>query len=229
MGVVYEAEHSLLKRSCAIKLIHPDRRHSELTLARFEREVRATARLTHPNTIEVFDFGQTIDGLFYYVMEFLPGLNLAELVKRYGRLPPGRACYFLRQVCGALQEAHDADLIHRDIKPGNLFSCHRGGAYDVAKVLDFGLVWSVGGDADSRFSEGRVIVGTPAFMAPEQGVALGAVDNRQRRVRTRSDRILPGYGLHAIRRADRTGATAGACLAARATADGALRGASARP
>ena len=109
-------------------------------MQRFEREVRLTARLSHPNTVEVYDYGRTEDGTYYYVMEYLKGLSLDELVDRLGPLQPGRVVYLLRQVCGALRKAHAAGLIHRDIKPSNIFAARPGGLGDVAKLLDFGLV-----------------------------------------------------------------------------------------
>ena len=140
MGEVYLAEHQLLKRPCAIKLIRHDLVGNPRVFARFEREVRATARLSHWNTIEIFDYGRNDDGAFYYVMEYLPGLSLATLVARFGPMPPARVIYLLRQACDALCEAHDAGLIHRDIKPANLMAAYRGGHYDVTKLLDFGLV-----------------------------------------------------------------------------------------
>ena len=140
MGEVYLAEHQLLKRPCAIKLIRPGAEADPKALERFEREVRITATLSHWNTVEIFDYGRTEDGTYYYVMEYLPGLNLAELVERYGPLPPERAVHLLRQVCLALREAHAAGLIHRDVKPSNIFAARRGGVLDVAKLLDFGLV-----------------------------------------------------------------------------------------
>ena len=140
MGEVYLAEHQLLKRPCAIKLIRPEGLSEPNVLERFEREVQLTATLSHPNTVEIFDYGRTEDGTYYYVMEYLPGLSLADLVERHGPLPPARAVYLLRQVCGALSEAHAAGLIHRDVKPSNIFAARRGGMDDVAKLLDFGLV-----------------------------------------------------------------------------------------
>ena len=128
MGEVYLAEHQLLKRPCAVKLIRPSLSQKPRVLARFELEVRATARLSHWNTVEVFDYGRTDDGTFYYVMEYLPGLSLQELVDRHGPLPPGRIIYLLCQACDALREAHQAGLIHRDLKPPNVFAAYRGGA-----------------------------------------------------------------------------------------------------
>ncbi len=128
MGEVHLAEHRLLRRPCTIKLIRPDRAGDPRSLERFEREVRAMARLTHPNTVEIFDYGHTEDGTFYYVMEYLPGLSLEGLVDAVGPLMPARVIYFLRQACEALAEAHSAGLIHRDLKPGNLFATPpRGG------------------------------------------------------------------------------------------------------
>src|SRR5579872_21471 len=143
MGEVYLAEHCLLKRPCAIKLIHPGSQADPQAIARFEREVRTTANLTHWNTVSIFDYGRTDDGVFYYVMEYLPGLSLADLVARYGPLPAARAIYLLRQACRALHEAHACGLVHRDIKPANIFAARLGGVCDVAKLLDFGLVLPV--------------------------------------------------------------------------------------
>ena len=177
MGDVYLAEHQLLKRACAVKLIRASAGLDQRTLARFEREVRITATLSHPNTVEIFDYGRTEDGTYYYVMEFLPGLNLADLVEQYGPLPPARVVYLLRQVCQALHEAHGAGLIHRDIKPSNIFAARRGGQDDVAKLLDFGLVrplLSIGSADLSAIGP----VGTPAFMSPEQAMGESEVDAR---------------------------------------------------
>src|SRR5204862_6493702 len=136
MGEVYLADHGLLRRPCALKIIRPERVGDPTSLRRFEHEVQVTATLTHPNTIEIFDYGHTADGTFYYVMEYLPGPNLEELVKRNGPLLAERAIHLLRQLCGALTEAHAVGLIHRDIKPGNVIVCERGKVPDVAKLLD---------------------------------------------------------------------------------------------
>jgi serine/threonine-protein kinase len=180
MGEVYLAEHRLLKRPCAVKLIRPDSAGDPDLLRRFEREVRATAQLTHPNTVEIYDYGHAADGTFYYVMEYLPGLNLDDLVTRFGPLPLARAVHFLRQLCGALQEAHAAGLVHRDIKPGNVLVCRHGGRHDVAKLVDFGLVRAAGGGGGdpTRLTAKGTVLGTPAYMAPEQARGAEAADAR---------------------------------------------------
>jgi tRNA A-37 threonylcarbamoyl transferase component Bud32 len=179
MGEVYLADHVLLRRPCAIKLIRPERAGEPAMLQRFEREVRATARLTHPNTVQVFDYGHTPDGTFYYVMEYLPGITLEQLVKGYGVLTPERAVHFLRQLCGTLAEAHAIGLIHRDIKPGNVIVCERGGLHDVAKLLDFGLVLAQGVGRDGeRLTQDGAIAGTPAYVSPEQASGREDLDAR---------------------------------------------------
>jgi tRNA A-37 threonylcarbamoyl transferase component Bud32 len=184
MGEVYLAEHRLLKRKCAIKLIRTDQQTDPNALIRFEREVRTTARLSHPHTIDVYDYGRTDEGTFFYVMEFLPGMNLSELVKRFGPLPAERAVYLLLQTCGALREAHDVGLIHRDIKPANIFAAQRGGQYDFAKLLDFGLVRTLKhpgesgvGDVTQQPAE-RGLSGSIHFMAPEQADPDQQTDQR---------------------------------------------------
>jgi serine/threonine-protein kinase len=178
MGEVYLAEHQLLKRPTAIKLISPERAADPTAMARFEREVRVTARLTHPNTIEIYDYGRTDDGTFYYAMEYLRGFNLAELVERFGPQPPARVVYLLRQACSALAEAHGVGLVHRDIKPANIFASVRGGLHDFVKLLDFGLVKPLfeGGGVDLSL-EGTV-AGSPLFMAPEQASGEHEPDRR---------------------------------------------------
>ena len=178
MGEVYLAEHQLLKRPCAVKLIRPGDAADPRALERFEREVRLTATLSHPNTVEIYDYGRAEDGTYYYVMEYLPGLSLAELVERHGPLPPARAVYLLRQVCGALREAHAAGLIHRDIKPSNIFAARRGGMDDVAKLLDFGLVRPAATARAAHLSGEGQILGTPLFMSPEQARGGRELDER---------------------------------------------------
>jgi tRNA A-37 threonylcarbamoyl transferase component Bud32 len=178
MGDVYLAEHQLLKRPCAVKLIRPGELLKSGTIKRFEREVRINATLSHPNIVEIFDYGRTEDGVYYYVMEYLPGLSLAELVARHGPLPPERAVHLLRQVCLALHEAHDAGVIHRDIKPSNIFAARRGGRDDVAKLLDFGLVQPAPTKLSADPSREGQIVGTPLYISPEQALGERKLDAR---------------------------------------------------
>jgi serine/threonine-protein kinase len=180
MGEVYLAEHRLLKRPCTVKLIRPERASDPGVLRRFEREVQATAQLSHFNTVEIFDYGHTEDGTFYYVMEYLPGLSLDELVAREGPQPAARVVHFLRQLCGALREAHEAGLVHRDIKPSNVIVLRHAGLYDVAKLLDFGLVRSldVGPAEQTRLTQEGLILGTPDFMSPEQANGAASLDAR---------------------------------------------------
>ena len=177
MGDVFLAEHQMMRRPCVIKVIQADRAGDPKALARFEREVQATANLTHWNSIEVFDYGQADDGTFFYVMEYLPGMNLQELVETYGRMPAERAIHFLIQVCEALAEAHHKGLIHRDIKPANIFASERGGVFDVAKLLDFGLVKPIFDNKTEMTMDG-VISGSPLYMAPEQALEEGEPDVR---------------------------------------------------
>jgi serine/threonine-protein kinase len=179
MGQVFLAEHQLLKRPCAIKVIHPQHVVDPHALARFEREVRSTAKLSHWHTVEVYDYGHTEDGTFYYVMEYLPGMNLNDLVTRFGPLPIARAIHFLRQTCAALKEAHHEGMIHRDLKPANIFAAERGGVYDVTKLLDFGLVTdrrAAGLRADD--GSNSPFVGSPLFMSPEQARGATEIDAR---------------------------------------------------
>jgi serine/threonine-protein kinase len=178
MGEVYLGEHLLLKRPCAIKLIQPDKAGDVRALARFEREVRATAKLTHWNTIEIYDYGRADDGTFYYAMEYLPGLNLGQLVEMHGPLPTERVIHLLMQTCDALSEAHHQNLIHRDIKPGNIFAARRGGVYDVAKLLDFGLAKPLTNVAGTAITLEGTITGSPLFMSPEQATGDGEADAR---------------------------------------------------
>jgi CHASE1-domain containing sensor protein len=179
MGVVWEARHALLRRPTAVKLLASGT-GGERALARFEREVQLTAGLTHPSTIAIYDYGRTADGVFYYAMELLHGINLLQLVAFDGPLPSSRVVHLLRQACGALAEAHAAGLIHRDIKPANLMICVQGGIPDFLKILDFGLVKDIGAaepppggeapsqvQADSGLSLDGSILGTPLYMAPE--------------------------------------------------------------
>jgi eukaryotic-like serine/threonine-protein kinase len=175
MGTVYRATHAMLRRPAAIKLLAKDRA-SEKDQARFEREVQLTSTLAHPNTIAIFDYGRTAEGVFYYVMEYLNGLDLDRLVKQHGPLAPARAIHILAQACGALAEAHAMGLIHRDIKPANIVLTHRIDEPDVVKVVDFGLVRTLA--ADAAESRHDAITGTPMYLSPEAIKTPDAVDER---------------------------------------------------
>jgi serine/threonine protein kinase len=178
MGEVYLAEHCMLKRPCAVKRIRPEQASDPHVLARFEREVQMTARLSHWNTVEIYDYGRAEDGAFFYAMEYLPGLSLEELLEQHGPLPAERVVHLLRQICQGLREAHAIGLVHRDIKPGNLFAAQRGGLHDVAKVLDFGLVKAPADGPSARLTQDGGISGTPLFMSPEQARGLDEIDAR---------------------------------------------------
>ena len=177
-GMVYRARHALMRRPVAVKLLSPEVTN-EANIKRFEHEVQMTSQLTHPNTVAIYDYGRTPEGLFYYAMEYLSGIDLNQLVRQFGPQPEGRVIHILRQVCGSLAEAHRIGLIHRDIKPANIVLTHRGGVPDLVKVLDFGLVKAVHLRAMDRASA-LAIVGTPHFMPPE------AVD-RPEKVAAKSD------------------------------------------
>ncbi|WP_239013950.1 serine/threonine-protein kinase [Archangium violaceum] len=176
MGEVYLASHALLRRRTAIKLLSAN--VDGHGLERFEREVQLTSQLTHPNTIAIYDYGRTADGLFYYVMEYLEGMDLDGLLLATGPQPPSRVIHLLRQACGALEEAHGLGLLHRDIKPANLFLCRRRGVPDLLKVLDFGLVKEVGASEETSPQRVHMVVGTPLYMAPEAITSPGRVDVR---------------------------------------------------
>jgi serine/threonine-protein kinase len=183
MGEVWRARHRLLARSAAVKLVRPEvlgagtEADTRVTLKRFEREARATAALNSPHTIQIFDFGLTNDGNFYYVMELLSGRDLESLVREFGPLPAPRAVYLLRQICHSLADAHARGLVHRDIKPANVYVCRMGLEYDFVKVLDFGLVKNTNrelGQLTTVMTLEHRTTGTPAYMAPE--IILGEVD-----------------------------------------------------
>jgi serine/threonine-protein kinase len=178
MGAVHRAQHGMLQRPTAVKLLPPEKA-GEHSVKRFEREVQLTAKLTHPNTITVFDYGRTPDNVFYYAMELLDGADLEQIVKPTGPMPAARAIHVLHQVAGALNEAHEVGLIHRDIKPQNVMLCRRGGISDFVKVLDFGLVKRTEQSHEGMSLTGtNVITGTPHFMAPEALKDPEGVDGR---------------------------------------------------
>ena len=178
MGIVYRARHALLRRPTAVKILPPERASDE-DIRRFEREVQLTATLSHPSTVVIFDYGRTPEGVFYYAMELLDGITLERLVARDGAQPPGRVIYIMRQVSGALAEAHAVGLIHRDVKPANIILTERGGMPDVAKVVDFGLVKQFNtATAETALSVtgANVVIGTPLYLSPE--AIGGTVDAR---------------------------------------------------
>jgi serine/threonine-protein kinase len=186
MGEVWRAEHQMLARPAAIKLVRPEmlggagEEGRRQALSRFEREAQATAAMRSPHTVELYDFGVTDDGSFYYVMELLDGLDLERLVLDFGPQPVARVVHILGQVCQSLAEAHEHGLIHRDVKPANIYVCRLGRDLDWVKVLDFGLVKASGreGRPSLDVTAGDVIRGTPAFMAPEQVTGEWPVDGR---------------------------------------------------
>jgi serine/threonine-protein kinase len=185
MGEVWRATHRLLARQAAVKLILPDRVGAKdeagvmTALRRFEREAQATASLRSPHTIELFDFGISREGSFYYVMEMLDGVDLQSLVDKHGPQPPERVVALLRQACHSLYEAHLAGMIHRDIKPANLFVCRYGADLDFVKVLDFGIVKREQVEQpDAQLTAVGMVTGTPAYIAPEMALGEGPVDGR---------------------------------------------------
>ena len=177
MGMVYRASHAMMRRPTAVKLL-PLEKAGRASLVRFEREVQQTARLTHPNTITIYDYGRTPDGVFYYAMELLDGASLEEVVELNGPQPPGRVVRVMEMVAGGLAEAHKLGIIHRDIKPANIFLCRQGGEFDIAKVLDFGLVKVVEGSEDANVTHDGVVTGTPQYLAPEALIDPDSIDGR---------------------------------------------------
>ncbi len=186
MGEVWRARHRLLARPAAIKLIRREltggvAAAGEATVAqRFEREAQVIAGLRSPHTIELFDFGTSADGTFYYVMELLDGVDVQTLVTRFGPVPVPRAIHLLRQICHSLSEAHARGVVHRDVKPANIFLCRYGEELDFVKVLDFGLVKETESrpEAETALTAERTIPGTPAFLAPEQALGRAPLDGR---------------------------------------------------
>jgi serine/threonine-protein kinase len=167
MSQVYLGRHALLKRPIAIKLLKSQA--TDELIKRFQREAQLASQLAHPNTVEIYDYGHTRSGEFYYVMEYVDGVTLSQLVAHDGPLPVGRAIYFVRQICSALNRAHQQGLIHRDIKPENIMACVRGGEHDVIKILDFGLVKSLSENVTRDITRSVLrVLGTPVYMSPER-------------------------------------------------------------
>jgi len=178
MGVVWRASHALLRRPTAVKLLQSSRT-GDSAIRRFEREVQLSASLTHPNSVAIYDYGRTRDGIFYYAMELLEGTDLERLVEKHGRVPPARVVHILTQVCGALAEAHDLGLVHRDVKPANILLAPRLNEHEVAKVVDYGLVKRIEADpAQTAITAVNTIFGTPLYMSPETILTPDAVDGR---------------------------------------------------
>jgi len=178
MGKVYRARHAMLRRPTAVKLLSADEADDKRR-KRFEREVQLTSRLTHPNTIQIFDYGVSPDGSFYYAMEYLPGSTLDALVGKTGAQPEARVSHIIAQAAGSLAEAHRIGLIHRDIKPANIMLCERGGEQDTVKVLDFGLVKAMEPDEqETKLTMAGRLIGTPLFLAPESIRSQAEVDGR---------------------------------------------------
>jgi serine/threonine protein kinase len=177
MGVVYKASHALLQRPAAIKLLAPGR-SGEQDLKRFEREVQLTSLLTHPNSISIYDFGRSEEGTFYYAMEYVDGVDLQTLVERDGPQDPARVAHLLAQLAGALVEAHQIGLIHRDVKPANIMVCERGGAADFLKLLDFGLIKELCASEEVTQTDPQRLLGTPLYLSPEALTAPDTIDAR---------------------------------------------------
>jgi serine/threonine protein kinase len=176
MGVVYKGHHAMLRRQTAIKMLNVDK-VNDASIARFEREVQITCKLNNPSTVAIYDYGRTPEGVFYYAMEYLDGIDLQALVERYGPQPEGRVIRILKQVCSSLFEAHSQGLVHRDIKPANIMLNRRGGEPDVVKVLDFGLVKALD-DEKQSLQSGGALSGTPLYMSPEAIQTPDLVDAR---------------------------------------------------
>ena len=179
MGRVYVAEHALMCRPSAVKVLKTSRGADPDALARFEREVRLSSNLSHPNTITIFDFGRADDDTFYYAMEYLEGLDLERFVERFGPIPAERTVFILLQATGSLAEAHGRDIVHRDLKPSNVFLSMRGGLYDFVKILDFGLAKQIKGvDTATGLTKTGIVFGTPRYLAPEMVYGTSGVDGR---------------------------------------------------
>jgi serine/threonine protein kinase len=177
MGIVYKGYHAMLRRPTAIKMLDVDK-VNEASMERFEREVQITSQLNHPNTVAIFDYGRTPEGVFYYAMEYLDGIDLQSLVEKYGPQPVPRVIHILEQICGSLYEAHSLGLVHRDVKPANIMLTRRGGEPDVVKVLDFGLVKAQDDQKQAGLTQQNSLTGTPLYMSPEAIQLPNSVDPR---------------------------------------------------
>jgi predicted Ser/Thr protein kinase len=177
MGVVYKGHHAMLRRPTAIKMLDVDK-VNDASIQRFEREVQLTCQLNHPNTVSIYDYGRTPEGVFYYAMEFLDGIDLQTLVEKYGPQSEPRVIRILTQICGSLYEAHSLGLVHRDIKPANIMLNRRGCDPDVVKVLDFGLVKAIDEGKQTGMTAANALTGTPLYMAPEAIQTPNSVDAR---------------------------------------------------
>ncbi len=177
MGIVYMGHHAMLRRPTAIKMLDVDK-VNEASMERFEREVQITSQLNHPNTVAIYDYGRTPEGVFYYAMEYLDGIDLQSLVERYGPQPVPRVIHILEQICGSLYEAHSLGLVHRDVKPANIMLTRRGGEPDVVKVLDFGLVKAQDDQKQAGLTQNNSLTGTPLYMSPEAIQLPNSVDPR---------------------------------------------------
>ncbi len=199
MGMVYRASHAMMLRPTAVKLLPPEKA-GEASLARFELEVQQTARLTHPNTITIYDYGRTPDGIFFYAMELLDGASLEAVVEQDGPQPPGRVVRVLEMVAGGLAEAHALGIIHRDIKPANIYLCRQGGELDIAKILDFGLVKIVEGSTDPNVTQDGVATGTPQLHVAGGTDRSGQYRQPQRPLCPGCGRLLHVDGSAGLRR-----------------------------
>jgi serine/threonine protein kinase len=180
MAVVYKGHHAMLRRPTAITMLNVDLVNNE-SIQRFEREVQITCQLNHPNTISVYDYGRTPEGVFYYAMEYLDGIDLQMLIERHGPQPEARVIQILTQVCGSLFEAHSQGQVHRDIKPSNIMLNRRGNEPDLVKVLDFGLVKALDKQKRSGVTNNG-LTGTPLYMSPESIQSANSIDTRSGRV-----------------------------------------------
>jgi serine/threonine protein kinase len=177
MGVVYKGRHAMMRRPTAIKLLDVER-VNDASIERFSREVQITCQLNNPSTVAIYDYGRTPEGVFYYAMEYLDGINLQALVDQYGPQPEARVIRILSQICGSLYEAHTLGLVHRDIKPANIMLNRRGCDADVVKVLDFGLVKAIDEQQQAGMTAANSLTGTPLYMAPEAIQTPNSVDAR---------------------------------------------------